>query len=561
METLLPSVVSLRQRAEAFLGKDPSALSTVTLTEIQTLVHELEVHQVELEIRNEELRRAQVELAQSRDRYAVLYEFAPIAYVTLDRDDTILEANFAAARMLGVECNQLVGRRKLSQFVTRESQDAWHICRRDLFERRETGIHELTLQTGSEKPLMVRIQGTVLQGVPDDFPQVALAMSDITEQKWAEKALREAREQLKQRYEERTADLRESEVRFRTLTEQSPNMILIGHARQLLYVNPMCERMLGYARKELCTPGFDFFTLLTPQGVDTIRDRFAGETREKQPGRCEVTLVGKKGNRIDVILSSTPVEFGRRPAVLAVLTDITARKRAETERAQYQERLRHLTTQLVAAQEAEQQRIAEGLHDEVAQLLVACTVKLALMRRAADPNQAEQLGNELDALLGQADEKLRNLMFDLATPTLRRLGLKEALAELCESMQRRYGVRFRFEDDGQAKPLSKATANVFFKVGRELVFNVVKHAGVDQATMYLGRVGSEVKMTVEDQGIGFKNPRVGQDPLSGQGLGLFWACERLRDIGGTMKVESEPGVLTRVSVQAPFDDGPTSLDG
>jgi PAS domain S-box-containing protein len=448
-QTAPPPIASLQRRAEAFIGKGGSARSRVNLADVQRLVHELEVHHVELEMQNEELRRTQFELAQSRDRYASLYESAPIAYFTLERDDTILEANHAAVKMLGVEHNKLIGRGRFFHFVARESQDIWHIFRSGLFEPHETKSHE---------------------------------------------------------------------------------------------------------RRDPGVEVFSFLTLPTPTAAG---DRFEAEMREAQPYRCEVTLVGTRGKRFDVILFGTLVDFGQRPALILAVTDITARKRDEMERARYQKRLRQLTMRLVAAQEAEQQRIAEGLHDEVAQLLVTCTVKLALMRRAQDPSTAQQLGDELEALLGQADTKLRTMMFDLATPTLRRLGLKEALVELCESMHQRYGVRFRFEDDGREKPLTKVAANVFFKVGRELLFNVVKHAGVDHATMYLNRVGNELKMRVEDDGMGFKDPAVGHDPLAGQGLGLFWACERLRDIGGTMNIESEPGVLTRVTVQAPIENGST----
>src|SRR5215469_9846075 len=91
---------------------------------LQRLVHDLEIHQVELNLQNEELRKAQVELAASRDRYTDLYEFAPIAYVTLDKQGRILESNLMAARLLGVERRSLL-RANLTKFVSSESQDDW----------------------------------------------------------------------------------------------------------------------------------------------------------------------------------------------------------------------------------------------------------------------------------------------------------------------------------------------------------------------------------------------------------------------------------------------------
>ncbi len=94
--------------------------------EKQRLVHELQVHQIELEIQNEELRRAQGELAQSRDRFNHLYDFAPVGYVTLDPDGTVLEANLTLTTMLGVERTKLVGG-KFTRFVSRDAQDTLYL--------------------------------------------------------------------------------------------------------------------------------------------------------------------------------------------------------------------------------------------------------------------------------------------------------------------------------------------------------------------------------------------------------------------------------------------------
>ncbi|HLH31365.1 MAG TPA: PAS domain-containing protein, partial [Terriglobia bacterium] len=91
----------LRKRAEAMLRKSRTDIQKMSSADVQELVYELQIHQIELELQNEALREAQVELVESRDRLSDLYEFAPVGYVTIDQNGKILECNLTAATMLG----------------------------------------------------------------------------------------------------------------------------------------------------------------------------------------------------------------------------------------------------------------------------------------------------------------------------------------------------------------------------------------------------------------------------------------------------------------------------
>ena len=106
----------LRRRAEAKLTGDEPALGSASPEEMSTLIHELHTHQIELELQNEELRRAQAELVESRDQYTSLYDFAPVGYATVNGKGIIQQANLRLTEMLGVPRGQLVGR-PLSAFV------------------------------------------------------------------------------------------------------------------------------------------------------------------------------------------------------------------------------------------------------------------------------------------------------------------------------------------------------------------------------------------------------------------------------------------------------------
>src|SRR5215831_1886158 len=107
---------ALQKRAEKMLDVRPQSADPTSEQSLKNLVHQLEIHQVELELQNEELRKTQVELATSRDRYTDLYEFAPIAYVTLDNRGRILEGNLMAAKLLGIERRTLL-RANLAKFI------------------------------------------------------------------------------------------------------------------------------------------------------------------------------------------------------------------------------------------------------------------------------------------------------------------------------------------------------------------------------------------------------------------------------------------------------------
>ena len=122
------SMQKLRQRAEAVIDLKPESradLNTLSSEQIRRLVHELDVYRVELEMQNEELRRAQEEMQESRESYAVLYDFAPVGHFTLDRKGIIRRVNLTGARLLGLEPKFLVNS-PFTLFVATESRNAFH---------------------------------------------------------------------------------------------------------------------------------------------------------------------------------------------------------------------------------------------------------------------------------------------------------------------------------------------------------------------------------------------------------------------------------------------------
>lgn len=180
---------TIRELAESKLaGRTVVDLEKLTPEEIRGFVQELEVHRVELEIQNQQLTEAQLAAEESKDRYRQLYESAPIGYLTLDPDGVIVAANLCASELLGLPRARLLGR-KLSDFVAKEHQDAWHFVRRALTETRARRSLELSLLLDDGSTLEAQLVGS---GRPDAGGRLNLALLDVTDLRAAERALRKA---------------------------------------------------------------------------------------------------------------------------------------------------------------------------------------------------------------------------------------------------------------------------------------------------------------------------------------------------------------------------------
>jgi PAS domain S-box-containing protein len=182
----------LRRRAEEAIDGKPVDLVGLHTDDIQFLLHELQVHQAELAIQNEELRRVQEDLEISRDLYADLYNFAPSGYCTLSEKGRILNANQTLADMLGVDQEKLL-HRLLSDFVDGDDQDNCYLhCQRALTgHRREESEIQLVKRSGER--MIVRIESVIDRGNPT---QLMVMLADITNQRRLERQQQENATQM-----------------------------------------------------------------------------------------------------------------------------------------------------------------------------------------------------------------------------------------------------------------------------------------------------------------------------------------------------------------------------
>jgi PAS domain S-box-containing protein len=242
---------TLRRQAEARLVRTLDIPESLSPDEIRDTLHELRVHQIELEMQNEELRRAQAEIEAGRARYFDLYDLAPVGYCTVSEQGLILEANLTAATLLGTARSALVNR-PLSQFIIKEDQDLYYLQRKQLFETGETRECELRLVKPDGSNFWAHLTATAAQA-EDGAPLCRVVLSDITGRKQMEE------------------DLRRSERLFRLDFEESPvGRCLIGLDGRFLMTNQAFCVLQGRSASEL--GGMSFLEVTHPEDHDASRE-------------------------------------------------------------------------------------------------------------------------------------------------------------------------------------------------------------------------------------------------------------------------------------------------
>jgi PAS domain S-box-containing protein len=305
----------LRRQAEELLSGKPASGAGKQCEEgaegTAELLHELQVHQIELEMQNEEMRKAQNEIETGLARYFDLYDMAPVGYVTVGGKGLILEANLTAATMLGVNRDSLV-RQPLTRFILREDQDGYYLFRRRLSETLSAGAElaglpqrcELRMVKPDEGVFWVRLDATATEG-PDGTPAFRIVLSDITERK---------------RVEEHVASMVE-------MLDTAPTSITVhDFDGRFLYANRRTFEMHGYEASEFMS--LPLHELDVPESADLIAGRMQ-LIREKGEATFEVSHLHKSGIPIQLEVFAKTVEWQGKPALLSIATDITARVQAE----------------------------------------------------------------------------------------------------------------------------------------------------------------------------------------------------------------------------------------
>jgi PAS domain S-box-containing protein len=355
----------------------------LTPEQSRQMLYELQVHQIELEMQNDELRRTQAALDLAKSRYFDLYDLAPVGYLTLSDGGTILEANLTAATMLGVERSSLV-RRAITQLILPADQDIFYHCRRQLFETGLAQSCELRIRRADRSEFWAHLDSTVARDESGAL-LCRLAMSDISKCRLAEDEAEEA-----------------NAVLHAAMDQISLGIVIADvPGGNIRYVNEAGLRMAGLDREasvnHRCLEDYAQLwhvhdldgTPLKTEDLPLARTLRSGEQSER-----EIVLRRRENDERIVWARAAPVLNAAGPVALAVAVflDITERKRAEKA---YQ----NLQGQLVHAQKMEAVgQLAGGIAHDFNNILAAIIMQLGMLRIHPDIPS--------DALIQTVDEVL-----------------------------------------------------------------------------------------------------------------------------------------------------------
>jgi PAS domain S-box-containing protein len=499
----------VRRQAEGMMAGRRPAGPPLNADDLVNLVHELEINHLELEIQNEELLSIQNQLETSRDRYADLYDNAPVGYFSIDLlTNQVLEANLTAADIL--KCSRANLRRsRFVRFIEPDLVGIFHICLRKAREEPFKSTCEVKMRRADGSSFWASLE---LRGAPEGA-QARVALLDITRRKEIESELR---------------------IKDYAIASSVAGIAFIDLSGNVTYVNPALERMGGYPASRVIGRTARLFFADPTTGDEALRTAL-----ELGSWQGELGIRRMDGSTIITQAAANLVrdERGRPVCLMASVWDITKRKRAEQIKDEFIGLVSHeLRTPLTVIMGAVRVALSEGLSTEEIR---------ELLREAAQ--SSDNLAHILDNLI-----ELSRYQSDRLTLNTERTDVRRAVRDILRAeagSTAHHKVVFECEEGLPEVEIDQIRLR---QILRNLVNNAAKYSPPHtEIIVSVQRDGGDIVVGVSDKGKGISPEeqerlfqpfqRLGEARSEGLGLGLL-VCRRLVEAhGGRVWVESEPG--------------------
>ena len=398
-------------------------------------------------------------------------------------------------------------------------------------------------------------------------PAIQATIIDVTESKQTELVLKESKARLDG-----------------IINAATDAIITIDESHRIVLFNAAAEQIFQYTAVDAIGQPLN---ILLPARFHHSHTQHINEykqsTQTLSPMEAAHDARGRRANGEEFPIEATlsQVEISGRKLFTIILRDITKRKQVEAEKEQLfaalkehkaqlsrqTRQLRHLSRQVVLAQEEERRRISRELHDESGQDLTVLKLNLEMMR-AKLMQQPQQNGRQYHSFLQQVEnaiqlcnktmQQLRTLAHDLRPSALDDLGLDLTLEGLCQDFAENTRLNIIYNSK-EIPALSPAAEISLYRFLQETLTNIVKHAQAHKVQVSLESNHHEVSLLVKDDGVGFDKESIlfSHNPL--EGIGLLGIQERLNLLGGTLEIITHPGQGTSLIAHIPLTSESKSL--
>ena len=397
------------------------------------------------------------------------------------------------------------------------------------------------------------------------FAHLLLEVTDSIKAQWDLKDLVQARTealtqtvqrlehemQIRKRAEQ---ELKQHAEVLRALIDNIPVMIVFYDPDgNFLLWNKEIEKVLGWTFEDIRK--IDLMAEVYPD--PTLRQEAWNHMMEAKREWKDIMVRTKSGRYLNTRWANVRLSDG---SLIGIGLDITEIKHYEAELALKRRtaekraiQLQALTLSLSEAEHRERRRISEILHDHLQQILVAAKFHTGILRnRKHDPEGVDRLAKELIALLDQAIAGSRTLSHEISPPTLHHAGLFAGLKWLARRKLEKHGLKVTLQLNGDCEIKTEAMRDFLYRSVQELLLNVVKHSGVQEATVRVEGLEDRIRIVVEDHGAGFFPETIDIDEAQMAGFGLFSIRERMNYLGGALHIESAPGKGARFTIDLPI---------
>jgi PAS domain S-box-containing protein len=268
--------------------------------------------------------RMDEELHVSEELYRTLMGTSPDAVTMTDLYGNITQVSDRTLELHGFDSAEKIIGLNAVELIAEEDRDRAMANMQKTLEDGSVINVEYTLLKGNGSHFLGELNATLVKDARGEPKMFIATTRDVTERKQAEEALRE------------------SEEKFRTLAEQSPNMIFINSMGSVVYANQQCEEVMGFAKEEFYSPDFDFMDIVASESRERIQKNFREHMAGKDLAPYEYALITKAGERVEAIITTKLIQYEEENAILGIITDITERKRVEGALRESEERYRQI---------------------------------------------------------------------------------------------------------------------------------------------------------------------------------------------------------------------------